>query len=216
MDINYILLLAIAIIVGLAYGLPGLFADFVKNGSKIDWAKLAATFVYSIIVGIFAVQTGVLTMDTLPNWQTLLTPVWTMYMGLYLFMLYLFSKIIVPVASHLSQVTKFFPKSTKVDSARKMDPESRKFLVFDLPTQNQAPTLGCVDQAEAIDPVTMRYAIQSGAWIFLVEFGELTGSKHYYFRGWFGTSDITWKPISVDCLEECRKTSRIPEYNDLY
>lgn len=217
MDVNYLLLLAIAIIVGLAYGLPGLFADFIKNGSKVDWAKLAATIIYSVIVGVCAVQSGVLTMDTLPNWQTLLTPVWTMYMGLYLFLLYLFSKIVVPVASHVSQKTTFYVKKlATVDPNRHMDPESRNYLVFDLPTQNQAPTLACVDKAEATVPVTMRYAIQSGAWIFLVEFGELTGAKHYYFRGWFGTSDITWKPISVDCLEACRKTGRIPEYEDLY
>ena len=95
MDVNYLLLLAIAIIVGLAYGLPGLFADFVKNGSKVDWAKLAATIIYSVVVGVIAVQTGVLSLDTLPNWQTLLTPIWTLYMGFYLFLLYLFSKIVV-------------------------------------------------------------------------------------------------------------------------
>ena len=217
MDVNYLLLLAIAIIVGLAYGLPGLFADFVKNGSKIDWAKLAATIIYSIIVGVLAVQTGVLTMDTLPNWQTLLSPVWVTYAGLYAFLLYLFSKVFVPVASHVAQKTVFYTKKlATVDPARKMDPESRKFLVFDLPTQNQAPTLACVDKMESTVPVTMRYAIQSGAWIFLVEFGELTGSKLYYFRGWFGTSDITCKPITSECLEACRASGRIPEYEDLY
>jgi hypothetical protein len=216
MDINYVMVLAVAILFGLVYGLMGFFADKVKNGGVFDWPKLAATVVYSVIIGIVAANTGVINLTNLSDFQTLFSPVWQMYAGIYLGLIYVFSKVIVPVASQLSQKTTFFPKSAKVDPSRKMDPESRKFLVFDLPTQNQAPTLACVDQAEAKVPVTMRYAIQSGAWIFLVEFGELTGAKHYYFRGWFGTSDITWKPITSECLENIRTTGKFPEYADLY
>lgn len=214
MDINYVMVLAVAILFGLVYGLMGFFADKVKNGGVFDWPKLAATVVYSVIIGIVAANTGVINLTNLSDFQTLFSPVWQMYAGIYLGLIYVFSKIIVPVASQLSQKTKFYPKSTKVDPTRKMDPESRQFLVFDLPDANKLPTLACVDQAEAKQ--TYRYAIQSGAWIFLIEFGELTGSKHYFFKGWYGTSEITWKPITVECLEECRRTGRIPEYSELY
>jgi len=213
-DVNYIVLLAVAIIVGLAYGVPGLFADWLKNGSKIDWAKLGATVVYSIVVGVLAVQTGVLTMDTLADWQNVLTPVWTMYMGLYAFMLYVFQKVVVTSVAQLLQKTTFYPKKAAVDPARKMDADTRHWLVSDLPAANQAPTLAAVDQAEA--KTTYRYAIESGAWIFLVEFGEVTGSKHYFYKGWFGTSVVQWKPITSECLETIRKTGKFPAYDDLW
>jgi hypothetical protein len=63
---------------------------------------------------------------------------------------------------------------------------------------------------------TYQYAIESGAWIFLIEGGELTGAKHYFFRGWFGVSAVSWKPISDACLTAIRKTGRFPEYDKLY
>ena len=216
MDVNYILLLITAVIMALAYGLIGYFADKLNNAGAWNWAKFYATIVYSIIVGVIAVNTGVITLQNISDYSTIFSPVWVMYGGVYLGLIYVFSKIVVPVVSQFTSKTTFFPRTAKVDPSRKMDPESRQFLVFDLPQQNQSPTLSCVDQAEATIPVTMRYAIQSGAWIFLVEFGELTGSKHYWFRGWFGTSEITWKPITSECLETVRRTGKFPEYEELY
>lgn len=216
MDVNYVLLLFIAIIMALAYGLIGYFADKVNNAGTWNWAKFYATVVYSIIVGIVAVNTGVITLQNISDYSAIFSPVWVMYGGVYLGLIYIFSKIIVPVVSQFTSKTTFYPKTDTINPARKMDEESRKFLVFDLPQQNQMPTLSCVDAAEAKVPVTMRYAIESGAWIFLIEFGILTGAKHYYFRGWFGSSEIQWKPITSECLENVRTTGKFPEYEELY
>lgn len=213
-DMNYFLLLAVAIIVGLAYGLPGVFADWLKNGSKIDFARLGATIVYSIVVGIIAVQTGVLTLDNIVNWQTLLTPVWTIYMGFYLMMLYLFSKIVVPVVQQFTSRTTLFPKPAGIDPLHKMDEETRHWLVSDQKEPISSGVLRAVDDAQSKS--TYRYAIEAGAWIYLVEFGIVTGAKHYYFKNWFGTSVVDWKPITVECLENIRKTGKFPDYNDLY
>jgi uncharacterized membrane protein YuzA (DUF378 family) len=214
MDINYITLLFVAILMGMVYGIIGFFSDKLNTDGAFNYQKFGATIVYSIIIGIAAVVSGVFNFDTISNWQAIMSPLWVTYSGLYLALIYMFSKIVVPVVTQFTSKTMIFPRSTSVDPLRKMDPESRKFLVFDLPEQNKAPTLAAVDAAQ--DKGTYRYAIESGAWIFLVEFGELTGSKHYYFRGWFGTSIISWKPITVECLEAIRKSGKFPNYDDLY
>jgi hypothetical protein len=214
MDINYVMLLIVAVIFGLAYGLMGFFADRVKNGGVFDWPKLAATVVYSIIIGIVAANTGVVNLTNLGDFQTILSPVWQMYAGVYLGLIYIFSKIIVPVVQQFTSKTTLYPKKAAVDPARKMDAETRKWLVSDQKDAISSGVLRCVDAAEA--KTTYRYAIEAGAWIYLVEFGEVTGAKHYFFRGWFGTSDVSWKPITSECLEQIRSTGKFPEYSDLY
>jgi hypothetical protein len=213
MDVNYIVLIAVAIVMALAYGLMGFFADWMTTKGAYNWAKLAATIVYSIIVGIVSVATGVFDVTQIANFQIIFSPVWVSYAFIYTGLLYAFSKIIVPIASQFTSKTKFYAVSQKM-GLRKMDPESRGFLVFDLPQQDKQPTLNCVDQAESKDPMVFQYAIQSGAWVFLIENGELTGAKHYFFRGWFGTV-VCWKPIAANTLQRIRDTGKFPEYEAL-
>lgn len=213
-DINYLALIAVAIIMALAYSLPGFFSNMIRAGQKWQMAEFLATIVYSIIVGVLAVFFGLINLDTLANYQAIFSPMWIAYSAIYTVLLYFFSKIFVPVAQMFSAKTTFYAKSVKM-GLRKMDQESRGYLVFDLPEQNKQPTLNCVDQAEAKDPMEFQYAIQSGAWIFLIENGELTGAKHYFFRGWFGAV-VTWKPITAKCLEQIRATGKFPEYEALY
>jgi hypothetical protein len=213
MDVNYVILIAVALIMGLAYGIIGYFSAYMKAGESLDYRKLAATMVYSVIIALIAVQTGVLNFQSLANWQAIFDPMWQTYFGIYLALIYVFSKIVIPVVSQLTSKTTLYPRKASVDPARKMDQETRRWLVSDQPALNSA-ILKAVDEAEA--KVTWRYAIEAGAWIYLVEFGEVTGAKHYFFRGWFGTSVVSWKPITSECLEAIRKTGKFPEYSDLY
>lgn len=213
-DVNFIVLMAVSIIMGLAYGFIGFFAAMVKAGESLDIKKLVATVIYSVVIGIIAVQTGVINFETLANWQAIFSPIWETYFGIYLALMYLFSKIVVPVAQQFTSKTVLYPKKATVDPARKMDPETRKWLVSDQKEVVANGILAAVDAAEA--KTTYRYAIEAGAWIYLVEFGEVTGAKHYFFKGWYGTSVVDWKPITSECLEAIRKTGKFPDYDDLY
>ena len=213
MDINYIMVLAIAIIMAIAYGILGFFADKLNNNGTWDWSKFVVTIIYSIIIGVAAVVSGAFNFETIANWQTIFSPMWTMYAGLYMGMLYFFQKFIVPIFTRITTKVQFYPRKQQM-GIRKMDVESRGFLTFDLPEWAKKPTLACVDAAEAIQQ--FQYAIQSASWIFLIENGELTGAKHYWFRGWFGSGTVDWKPISAKCLEDARKSGRIPDYGKLY
>ena len=213
MDVNYVLLLITALIMALAYGLIGFFADKVNNAGKWDWAKFSATIVYSIIVGVIAVNTGVITLQNIGDYSAIFSPVWAMYGGIYLGLIYVFSKIVVPIGKQFTSHTEFYKPKQTVDPNRKMDQETRHWLISDQPNLGQA-ILKAVDEAEVMP--TWRYAIEAGAWIYLVEFGEVTGSKHYFFKGWFGTGSVNWKKISSDCLETIRKTGKFPDYGDLY
>lgn len=105
-----------------------------------------------------------------------------------------------------------YPISPLTTGVRKMSEESRRFLIFDLPQWAQLPTLSCVDQAESKDPITYRYAIKTLGYVFLLENGQLTGSKHYWFSF---NNKIEWKPISYDTLDKIRKTGRFPDYGYL-
>jgi hypothetical protein len=213
MDINYIMVLAIAIIMAIAYGILGFFADKLNNNGIWDWSKFVVTIIYSIVIGVAAVVSGAFNFETIANWQAIFSPMWATYFGLYMGMMYFFQKFIVPIFTQITTKTKFYPRKAGM-GIRKMDPESRGFLTFDLPEWAKKPTLGCVDAAEAVNQ--FQYAIQSASWIFLIENGELTGAKHYWFRGWFGSGTVDWKPISAKCLEDARKSGRIPDYGKLY
>ena len=214
MDVNYVILIAVALIMGLAYGIIGFFSAYMKAGESLDYRKLAATVVYSVIIALFAVQTGVLNFQSLANWQAIFDPIWQTYFGIYLALIYVFSKIVIPVVAQFTSKTTLYPRKASVDPARHMDAETRRWLVSDQKEPISSGVLRAVDAAEAA--VTWRYAIEAGAWIYLVEFGEVTGAKHYSFRGWFGTTEVSWKPITSECLEAIRKTGKFPDYSDLY
>lgn len=214
MDVNYILLLFVAIVMALAYGILGYFSARMSSGEAWNWPKFFATVVYSVIVGFFAVQTGVISLETIANWQTIFSPVWAEYLLIYTGLLYVFQKIIPTVWDKVANRTYFYPKVMKVDPARKMDQETRDKFFNDQKDAIRVAILKAVDEAEA--KTTYRYAIEAGAWIYLVEYGEVTGAKHYFFKQWFGTSVVSWKAITVECLEAIRKTGKFPDYDDLY
>jgi hypothetical protein len=214
MDVNYILLLFVAIIMALAYGLLGYFSARMSTGEPWSWSKFAATIVYSFVVGFFAVQTGVITLENIANWQTIFSPLWAEYVLIYTGLLYVFSKFVVPAIQQVTSKTVIFPKAEGIDPAHRMDGETRHWLVSDQKEPIANGVMKVVDAAESVK--TYRYAIEAGAWIYLVEFGIVTGAKHYYFRGWFGTQAVSWKPITSECLETIRKTGRFPDYSDLY
>lgn len=93
---------------------------------------------------------------------------------------------------------------------RKMNGDRRNNMIEDQPAQIQKMILDCVDQAET--KTTWRYAIQAGAWIYLIEYGVLTGAKHYFY---WQSGSVEWKPISVECIEKIRKSRKFPEYSQL-
>jgi len=214
MDMNLILLFVIAFVMALAFGLLGWLKSYLESGQKFDLTTFLATLLYSIIVGVIGVQTGLIKLETLADWQTIFSAMWLQYAMIYTGLVYVIGKIIGMLAIPVASKTTFYPRAVNVDPARKMDQETRKWLVSDQPEVLKQPVLRAVDQAEAA--TTYRYAIEAGAWIYLVEFGEVTGAKHYYFRGWFGTGVIAWKPITSECLESIRKTGKFPDYDKLY
>jgi len=213
MDVNYVVLILVAVVLALAYGLLGWLKEYIQNGQKFDLTTFLTTIVYSIVVGLVAVQTGLIDLTTLSNWQSVFSVMWISYAMVYTGLLYIVGKIVTIITTPLASKTTFFPKKASVDPNRKMDEESRHWLVSDQKTLGNA-ILGAVNSAESVP--TWRYAIEAGAWIYLVEFGEVTGAKHYFFRNWFGTSHVSWKPITSQCLEAIRSTGRFPDYDKLY
>jgi hypothetical protein len=225
--INYIVLIAVAIVMALAYGIVGFFANKVTTGESFSASKFLATVVYSIIVGVIAVQSGLISLDTVGNWQTIFSPMWTQYVLIYTGLLYFFQTFVVKAVAQFTSKTTIYKtkaafatvREALATAIRKMDAESRNFLVFDLSSDNmKAAVLKAVDAAEAANggAGTYQYAIDASTWVYLIEGGELTGAVHYYFRGWFGTSIVDWKPISDACLTAIRKTGKFPGYDKLY
>lgn len=218
MDTNYLMLVIMIIIEAIAFGLGGFLKTWIESKQQWDWAKFVSTIIYSLVVAVIIIQSGLVDLTKVTDWSAILNPVWMQYMTIYTLIyagaMYFFTKIVVPVAQKLSSKTVFYTTKYAMMGFRKMDPESRQFLIFDLPEWAKQSTLNCVDQAEATTPMQFQYAIQSASWIFLIENGELTGAKHYWFRGWFGAA-VCWKPITAATLQKCRDTGFIPEYTDL-
>jgi UDP-N-acetylmuramyl pentapeptide phosphotransferase/UDP-N-acetylglucosamine-1-phosphate transferase len=98
MDINYLLVVVFAILVAIVYGLLGLFDAWAKGEPK-DPARIIATIIYSIIIGIILAQTGALNLTTI-NWDVItqvMNPVWYLYIGV----LYAIQKLVNGVFSWL-------------------------------------------------------------------------------------------------------------------
>jgi len=214
MDVNYVMLIIMSVVFSLGYGIAGYIKAAIETGEPWKTAKFAATAIYSIIIGILMVYFGIITPDTIANFTALVPAVWATYIILYTFLLYFFEKILLPVVSTLLTKTTIYRAVTTVDPNRKMDAETRGKFFNDQPDIIKNGILKAVDQAEA--KPTWRYAIRAGAWEYLVEFGEVTGGKHYWYKGWFGSSVVDWKPISSECLETIRKTGKWPDYDKLY
>lgn len=218
MDTNYLMLVIMIIIEAIAFGLGGFLKTWIESKQPWDWAKFVSTIIYSLVVAVIIIQSGLVDLTKVTDWSAILNPVWMQYMTIYTLIyagaMYFFTKIVVPVAGHLAQKTIIYPKKQTVDPNRKMDAETRIWLISDQSEVIGRGILVAVDAAEAKQ--TYRYAIEAGAWIYLVEFGEVFGAKHYYFRGWFGSQVVSWKPITVECIETIRTTGRFPDYPDLY
>jgi hypothetical protein len=97
MDINYLVLLFVAIVVALAYGLIGLFAGWAQNGTPFEPKKFITTVVYSIALGVIAVNLGVISLTNVS--LDIFNPLWTEYMGV----LYIVSKVVDTIFDFLGK-----------------------------------------------------------------------------------------------------------------
>lgn len=77
MDINFIVLIVVAILIAVVYGIIGFFGN--KTGEEWDWSKFAATVVYSIVVGLMAAFTGAFTLETVS--LEAIAPIFATYLG---------------------------------------------------------------------------------------------------------------------------------------
>jgi uncharacterized membrane protein len=79
MDVNYIVLLVVAVLIALVYGIIGFFAANAKTAEGWDWAKFAATIIYSIAVGLLAALSGTFTLEAVS--LDAIAPYFAMYLG---------------------------------------------------------------------------------------------------------------------------------------
>ena len=206
-------LILISIIMAFVFGLIRYAKKAQDTGESWDWMKFAPTAIYSVILGFIMAFTGVVNLNNLAGFASLFDGTWLAYLSLFTFILYAWENVVIPFIKARLTVTEFY-KVTTIDPLNKMNQETRKWLVSDRPAKMQVLVLAAVDDAQAKG--TYRYDINSGAWEYLVEFGIVTGGKHYLWKGWIGTGDVVWKIISVACLEAIRTTGKWPDYDKLY
>ena len=215
MDLTFelIKLIVLSVIFASAYNLVRYVKKLVETGEKWDIFKFLPTAIYSVILGFIMVFTGVINLGNITNFEALFGGAWVTYLTLFTFILYVWENVVVPFLKARLTVTEFY-KITAIDPLSKMNEVTRKWLVSDRTPEMGAKVLNAVDAAQ--DLKTYRYCINSGPWEYLVEFGIVTGGKHYFWKGWFGDGTVLWKPISVACLETIRKTGKWPDYGKLY
>ena len=221
--------LFVAVLAAVVYTVVLKFKDDPNVTQPIDWPSLYANIVFGVVVGIVAWATGVtVTIDWLGG-----------QIAAYGVIIALLDHIFNGIINRTVAKPKFGPfmfkgkmlknPAPRTDkkgifaglavSIRKMDPDSRDFLVFDQPANLQPLILNDVDQAEVANNGlgTYTYAIQAGYWVYIIQDSELTGACHFWSMfGWLGSSNVTWKPISDACLTAIRTTGRFPAYNNLY
>jgi hypothetical protein len=226
-DANLIRLIAglfVAICAAVVYTIVLKFKDDPAISQPIQWANLGANVIFGIAIGVVAWLSGItVTIDWLGG-----------QIAAYGVIIALLDHIITGIINRTYAKPQFTfrnkqgvliknpaPATNRVSflagaiaTMRKMDPESRHFLIFDLPDWAKQPVLNCVDQAELKNQ--FQYAIQAQNWVFLIEDGELTGAKHFWtWFGWSGSGNVMWKPISPATLEAIRQTGRFPDYSVL-
>lgn len=82
MDVNFLVLLIAAVVVTVGYGVVGYVSTLVgENPEPFKPKKLLVTFVYSIVVGLLGVFTGVLTLENLSD-PAVVAAVFATYTGL--------------------------------------------------------------------------------------------------------------------------------------
>ena len=215
MDITFELvkLIIISVIMAFVFGLIRYAKKAQETGETWDWLKFAPTAIYSVILGFIMAFTGVVNLNNLSNFASLFDGTWLAYLSLFTFILYAWENVVIPFIKARLTVTEFY-KAISIDPLNKMNAETRHWLVSDRPAKIGALVLAAVDDAQAKG--TYRYDINSGPWEYLVEFGIVTGGKHYLWKGWLGDGSVVWKAISVACLEAIRSTGKWPDYDKLY
>lgn len=216
MDITVELLklIVISIVMAFVFGLIRVAKKNQETGEAWDWLKFAPTAIYSVILGFIMAWTGIINLNNLSDFAGLFDGTWVAYLTLYTTILYIWENIVIPFIKARLTVTKTYPLPVSIDPLHQMNEETRKWLISDQPEQYKKLILNAVDEAQAAK--TYRYAISAGAWEFLIEFGIVTGGKHYLWKGWFGNGAVLWKAISSACLEAIRSTGKWPDYDKLY
>lgn len=216
MDITFELvkLIVISIVMAFAFGLIRVAKKNQETGEAWDWLKFVPTAIYSIILGFIMAWTGIVSFNNLANFAGLFDGTWVTYLTLYTTILYIWENAVIPFIKARLTVTTMYPLPAGIDPLNKMNAETRKWLVSDRPADMQKKVLAAVDEAEAAK--TYRYDINSGPWEYLIEFGIVTGGKHYLWKGWVGNGVVVWKAISSACLEAIRSTGKWPDYGKLY
>ena len=206
-------LILVLLILAFGYALIRFAKKNQETGEKWDWYKFAPTAIYAEILGVIMAVTGGVNLANLTDFSMLMDGKWVVYFSLFTAILYVWENAVVPFIKARLTVTEFY-KVTTIDPLNKMNQETRKWLVSDRPAKMQVLVLAAVDEAEAAK--TYRYDINSGPWEYLVEFGIVTGGKHYLWKEWLGSGMVVWKIISVACLEAIRTTGKWPDYEKLY
>ncbi len=216
MDITFELLklIVISVIMAFVFGLIRYAKKAQETGESWDWMKFAPTAIYSISLGFIMAFTGIVNLNNLSSFASLFDGTWIAYLSLFTFILYAWENVVIPFIKARLTVTTFYPIVAGIDPLNKMNAETRHWLISDRTPEMGAKVLGAVDEAQAKG--TYRYDINSGAWEYLVEFGIVTGGKHYLWKIWSGDGSVVWKVISVACLETIRKTGKWPDYDKLY
>ena len=206
-------LIIVSVLMAFVYGLIRYANKNQETGATWDWTKFAPTAIYSVILGVVMAVTGVINFENIANFSSLFDGSWLAYLTLYTFILYAWENIVIPFLKNRLTVVEFY-KVTTIDPLHKMDPETRKWLISDRTKTIGSKVLAAVDEAET--QKIYRYDINSGPWEYLVEFGIVTGGKHYLWKGWIGDGTVVWKSISSACLEAIRSTGKWPDYDKLY
>lgn len=215
MDITFELvkIIVVSVLYASAYNLMRYTAKIIEAKEKWDFFKFLPTAFYAAALGVILAVSGLVNINDLSNFQQLFDAKWIVYLSFYTMFLYVWESIIVTWIKARLTVTEFY-KVTTIDPLNKMNAETRKWLISDRTPDMGAKVLGAVDDAQAKG--TYRYDINSGPWEYLVEFGIVTGGKHYLWKGWIGDGIVVWKAISVPCLEAIRATGKWPDYDKLY
>jgi len=205
-------LILVSLILAFGYALIRFAKKNQETGESWDWYKFAPTAIYAEILGVIMAVTGGVNLANLTDFSMLMDGKWIVYFSLFTFIMYAWENVVIPFIKARLTVTEFYPRPQKVNPDRKMDQETREKFFNDNPCK--VAILNAVNDAEA--KKTYRYTLAAGAWEYLVEFGEVTGGKHYLYKFWIGSLDAIWKEISSTCLEAIRSTGKWPDYDKLY
>jgi hypothetical protein len=216
MDITLELVKVVLVSIALAFGynIVRYAAKLIETGEKWDLLKFIPTAIYSVVLGLILALSGLVNLNDLTNFEQLFDAKWALYLSFYSMFLYFWESVVVPFIKGKLTVTESYPITAGIDPLNKMNPETRKWLVSDRTEDMGRKVLAAVDDAQSKS--TIRYSINSGPWEYLIEYGIVTGGKHYLYKFWDGNGEVLWKSISSMCLEAIRKTGKWPDYDKLY